>query len=99
MRLYEEIFKGVDGVSGARCLFLPGGGGYFEHVKFVEDFSTQEVIIAFPSCRVRVFGVRLSIEKYCDGDLQLGGCIFSCTVLKDDTKIGKQIPLADGTGV
>ncbi len=92
MRLYEEIFKSVDGVAGARCLFLPGGGGYFENVKFVEDFSPREVIVAFSDCRVRVFGVRLSIEKYCDGDLQLGGDIFSCSVLKDNTKIGKLVP-------
>ncbi len=92
MRLYEEIFKDVDGVAGARCLFLPGGGGYFEAVKSVEDFSPREVVIVFPSCRVRVFGTFLSIKKYCDGDLQLSGRIFSCEVLKDGSKIGAQVP-------
>jgi len=92
MRLYDEIFRDVDGVAGSRCLFLPGGGGYFENVKSVEDFSPQEVIILFSNCRVLVEGVGLSIKKYCDGDLQLSGRIFSCEVVSDGTKIGSQVP-------
>ena len=41
MRLYEEIFKDVDGVFFARCSVIPRGGGYFEGVKAVEDFSDE----------------------------------------------------------
>ena len=41
MRLYEEIFKDTDGASLSRCVIVPNGGGYFEGVKTVEDFSPQ----------------------------------------------------------
>lgn len=95
MRLYDEIFRDVDGVAGARCLFLPGGGGYFEAVKSLEDFSSQEVLIVFQSCRVLVEGINLSVKKYCDGDLQLSGRIFSCAVVSDGSKIGSQVPKKD----
>ena len=39
MRLYEEIFKSAEGVAFSRCIFVPKGGGYFEGVKAVDDFS------------------------------------------------------------
>ena len=68
------------------------GGGYFEAVKSLEDFSSQEVLIVFHNCRVLVEGINLSIKKYCDGDLQLSGRIFSCEVVSDGTKIGSQAP-------
>ena len=44
MRLYEEIFKDVDGVFFARCSVIPRGGGYFEGVKAVEDFSDEKIV-------------------------------------------------------
>ena len=77
MRLYDEIFKNTEGFPFARCTIVPGGGGYFEGVKAVGDFSPERVVICFPRCTVSVEGQGLSIKKYYDGDLQLSGQIFS----------------------
>ena len=77
MRLYDEIFKNTDGFSFARCTVIPGGGGYFEGVKAVGDFSPERVVICFPRCTVATEGKGLAIKKYYDGDLQLSGQIFS----------------------
>ena len=80
MRLYDEIFKNTDGVAFARCTIVPGGGGYFEGVKAVGDFSPERIVICFPKETVAAEGKNLSIKKYYDGDLQLSGSIFSLRV-------------------
>ena len=77
MRLYDEIFKNADGFSFSRCTVVPGGGGYFEGVKAVGDFSPEKVVVCFPRGNVAVEGKGLAIKKYYDGDLQLSGQIFS----------------------
>ena len=79
MRLYDEIFKNTEGFPFARCTIVPGGGGYFEGVKAVGDFSPERVVLCFPRCSVSVEGVGLCIKKYCDGDLQLTGKILALT--------------------
>ena len=79
MRLYDEIFKNTEGFPFARCIFVPGGGGYFEGVKAVGDFSPERVVICFPRCTVAAEGKGLAIKKYYDGDLQLSGSIFRLT--------------------
>ena len=79
MRLYDEIFKNTEGFPFARCTIVPGGGGYFEGVKAVGDFSPERVVICFPRYTVSVEGAGLSIKKYYDGDLQLSGQIFTLT--------------------
>lgn len=84
MRLYEEIFKDVDGVFFARCSVIPRGGGYFEGVKAVEDFSDEKIVLCFPRERVVVEGEGLTIKKYCDGDLQISGSIFSLFVEREE---------------
>ena len=79
MRLYDEIFKNADGFSFARCTVVPGGGGYFEGVKAVGDFSPERVVICFHRSTVAIEGAGLAIKKYYDGDLQLSGSIFRLT--------------------
>jgi hypothetical protein len=89
MRLYDEIFKTADGMALSRCAFVPEGEGYFEGVKAVEDFSFSRVVLCFSKQRIAIEGERLTIGKYCDGDLQLHGKITSVRVLgeeKDDEK-------------
>ena len=81
MRLYDEIFQNPDGGALARCVVVPCGGGYFEGVKWVDDFSTERVVVRFPKQRVEVAGENLSIRKYCDGDLRLIGKILSFRVM------------------
>jgi hypothetical protein len=81
MQLYDELFKSVDGVASARCNIVPRGGGYFEGVKAVGDFSAERIVLYFPRESVEVEGVALTIKKYCDGDLQLAGKIHALRVL------------------
>ncbi|MBQ9728407.1 MAG: YabP/YqfC family sporulation protein [Clostridia bacterium] len=76
MRLYDEIFKDVEGMSTARYTVVPNGGGYFEGVKAVGDFSPQSVVVYFPNSSVIAEGENLRIKKYYDGDLQIAGRIF-----------------------
>ena len=84
MRLYEEIFKDADGAAFQRCIIVPGGGGYFQGVKSVGDFSSERAVICFPKEQVEINGKNLSVKKYCDGDLQLTGRIFQLNVLRED---------------
>ena len=91
MRLYDEIFKDADGAALARCIVVPRGGGYFEGVKAVSDFSSERIVLCFPHENVEVTGKDLAIKKYCDGDLQLNGqiaCVCALS-LKRDEKGGK----------
>ena len=89
MRLYEEIFKNVDGVAVARCVFVPCGGGYFEGVKSVADFSEEKLTLHFPHQQIEVEGEALCIKKYSDGDLRLSGKILSIRVVLPAEKDGE----------
>jgi hypothetical protein len=62
MRLYDEIFKDTDGAALSRCSLIPAGGGYFEGVKAVDDFSSEQIVVCFPRASVRVEGQGLSIK-------------------------------------
>ena len=84
MRLYDEIFKNANGEGFSRCVITPCGGGYFEGVKAVEDFSPQRIVLRFPRHSVEVLGETLVIKKYCDGDLQVFGKILSLHTLNGE---------------
>ena len=77
MRLYEEIFKNADGFALARYTIVVGGGGYFEGVKAVGDFSPCQVVLYFQKQSLIVEGEELRISKYCDGDLEIAGKIVA----------------------
>ena len=81
MRLYNEIFKSVDGLACCKYTVVVGGGGYFEGVKSVGDFSPEQIVLFFPKCSLQIDGNGLEIKKYCDGDLQLLGTIHTVTTL------------------
>ena len=83
MRLYDEIFKNTDGAF-TRCTIVPNGGGYFEGVKAVADFTPERIVICFPRQTVETEGEKLSIKKYCDGDLQIAGNIRLVRVVDGD---------------
>ncbi len=85
MRLYEEISKLIDGeaFSLSRCLVIPLGGGYFQGVKAVGDFSQERIELYFSSARILVEGKSLVIKKYCEGDLILSGKITLLKALDD----------------
>lgn len=75
MRLYDEIFLRADGAALCRCVVVPNGGGYFEGVKSVGDFSPEKIHLFLFRGGVDVEGENLTIKKYCDSDLELGGKI------------------------
>ena len=77
MRLFDEIFKNDTLASLARCVLIVGGGGYFEGVKTVGDFTSEKIVLYFPKETVVIEGESLSIGKYYDGDLHLLGKIRS----------------------
>ncbi len=81
MRLYDEIFKNAVGEAAHRCVVIPLGGGYFEGVRSVGEFSQNCLILTFAKTQVEIVGKRLTIAKYCDGDLRLAGEIHSLRVL------------------
>ena len=81
MRFYEELFKSADGGAFSRCIWVPRGGGYFQGVKAVEDFSSERIVICFPKDTVEVTGERLMIKKYCDGDLEISGRVLCVRAL------------------
>ena len=87
MRLYDEIFKNADGGAFRKCIVVPSGGGYFEGVKSVEDFSSERIVLCFPKERVAVEGKNLSVRKYCEGDLHLDGEIFLLQVISEGTEL------------
>ncbi len=75
MRLFDEIFKG-ETLGTARFTQIVGGGGYFEGVKTVGDFTPEKIVLYFPNGVLTIEGEELSIGKYCDGDLRLLGKIL-----------------------
>ena len=82
MRLYDELFKRADGAPFARYTIVPAGGGYFEGVKAVGDFSPERIVLYFPRESVEVEGEDLTIGKYCDGDLSILGEIRSVRLME-----------------
>ena len=88
MRLYDEIFKNEEHAF-SRCIVVPNGGGYFEGVKAVADFTTERIVLCFSRQSVAVEGRALSIKKYCDGDLQITGEIRAVYVLSGKEESAK----------
>ena len=77
MRLFDEIFKNDTLASLSRCMLIVGGGGYFEGVKTVGDFTPERIVLYFSKETVVIEGEHLAIGKYYDGDLHLLGKINS----------------------
>ena len=75
MRLYNSLFKSADGFSIGRYTVAVQGGGYFEGVKSLGDFSPERISLHFAHTLLEVFGENLVIAKFIDGDLQIDGKI------------------------
>ena len=88
MRLYDDIFKDPNDSACARCIVVPGGGGYFEGVKSVGDFSSEKIVIYFPRQAVEIYGTDLAIKKYYDGDLHIGGRVSAVRMVSPDENGG-----------
>lgn len=78
MRLFEELFGGADdGLTGVRCVWKIGGEGYFEGVKGLTKFSPVEIRLLTAQGETLVSGEGLTVKKYADGDLYIGGNIYA----------------------
>ncbi len=87
MRLRGEIFKRAIENAFQSCTILPLGGGYFEGVKSVGDFSPERIVLYFPQTGVEILGKDLSIGRYCEGDLQILGKITCLQVLSGEGEL------------
>lgn len=77
MRLYDEIFRNVEGTAFSRCIIAVGGNAYFQGVRSVGDFSPEKIVLYFKEGEVTVEGEDLSVGRYCEGDLLLNGRVLS----------------------
>lgn len=85
MRLYGEIMRktGMKELFHApRCNLLLGGGGYFQGVKGVSEFTPEKIVLSFKEGDIEILGKGFSIAKYQDGDAEIAGEIFSFTYVK-----------------
>ena len=91
MRLYGELFKKTslgELFHLSRCCVLLGGGGYFEGVKGVSEFSKDKLVLALKDGTLELLGKDFTIAKYCDGDLEIAGEIYSFAYAKKEKNGG-----------
>lgn len=77
MKLFGEIKK-LFGRAGGEFFrieytVLDGGGGYFENVKRILEFSPEAIVLGGKKGSLRVEGQNLSLGKYFGGDLMIRG--------------------------
>ena len=78
MRLFSEIAGALGQNDSARVLYtvLDGGGGYFQNVKKILEFSENAIVFSGRKGAVRVEGEKLSLGKYYLGDALVKGNIL-----------------------
>ena len=78
MRLFSEItrvFGREEDSSRVQYTVLDGGGGYFQNVKKILEFSESAIVFKGKRGGVRVEGEGLSLGKYYLGDAVVRGRI------------------------
>lgn len=78
MRLFTEIRKTLSAEeSVARVLYtvVDGGGGYFQNVRRLTEFSPSRIVMRGREGTLLVEGEQLSLGKYFAGDLVVRGTI------------------------
>ena len=79
MRLFSEIASALgreEDSARVQYTVLDGGGGYFQNVKKILEFSENAVVFAGRRGAVRVEGEGLSLVKYYLGDAVVKGNIL-----------------------
>ena len=78
MRLFSEIASvfGQEDASRVQYTVLDGGGGYFQNVKKILEFSQDTIVFAGRKGAVRVEGEGLNLGKYYLGDAVVRGTIL-----------------------
>ena len=78
MRLFSEIERALgweEDSSRVQYTVLDGGGGYFQNVKKILEFSEDAIVFAGRKGAVRVEGEGLNLGKYYLGDAVVRGKI------------------------
>lgn len=75
MGWYGKLFKSADGLCVQKYTVAVSGGGYFEGVKKLGDFTPEKIQIYYPHAVIEIAGTDLKIAKFLDGDLQIDGKI------------------------
>ena len=78
MRLFSEIERALgssEDSSRVQYTVLDGGGGYFQNVKKILEFSQETIVFSGRRGAVRVEGEQLSLGKYYLGDAVVHGNI------------------------
>ncbi len=79
MRLFSEIIKAFgkeEDSSRVQYTVLDGGGGYFQNVKKILEFSENAIVFSGRRGAVRIEGEGLSLGKYYLGDAVVRGRIL-----------------------
>ena len=79
MRLFSEIKRALgseEDSSRVQYTVLDGGGGYFQNVKKILEFSESAIVFSGRKGAVRVEGEGLSLGKYYLGDAHVRGNII-----------------------
>ncbi len=79
MEFIAPILKkiGIEAAAPApyRAVIAGNGYGYFENVRGIKRYSSQEVCLFLKRGELRICGSDLTIERYGQGDIVLGGKI------------------------
>lgn len=79
MGLLSEIKKNFSSEESAfrvQYTVVDGGGGYFQNVKRLLEFSPTVIVLKGGKGSLRVEGENLSLGKYFQGDLVVHGTIL-----------------------
>lgn len=77
MRFAQEIRAALGTETGESVSFtVDGGGGYFQNIKSISEFSSSAIVFRGRKGSVRVEGRELSLGKYYGGDAAVRGEIF-----------------------
>ena len=78
MGLLSEIKKNFSAEGSAfrvQYTVVDGGGGYFQNVKRLLEFSPETLVLKGGKGSIRIEGENLSLGKYFQGDLVVHGLI------------------------
>lgn len=74
--IIKENFNNEQGMDCKfRAILFGDSGGYFECVKCIEQYSSEQIAFRVKNQTVVVRGTGLYIKSYCEGDLVICGKI------------------------
>ncbi len=74
--IIKENFNNEQGLDCRfRAILFGDSGGYFECVKCIEQYNSEQISFKVRTQTVVVKGIGLYIKSYCDGDLVIMGKI------------------------